>query len=365
MSNNLKETIEDLTQEGVLYKTLPDKKDFIECFACAHRCKIKLGSSGICKVRYNKNNQLFVPWGYVAAWQCDPIEKKPFYHAYPGSLAMSFGMLGCDFHCGFCQNWLTSQTLRNPSAGVSPRIISSDDFIDKAIQYNARVVTSTYNEPLITSEWAVEIFKKAKNNNFATSYVSNGNATPEVLDYIRPFTDLYKIDLKSFQDKNYRSMGGTLEAVLRSIKDVYKRGMWLEIVTLIIPGFNDSDEELAEIASFIANISIDIPWHVTGFHKDYKMIDPEDTPSETLIKAVEIGRENGLNYVYPGNRPGMVGDYENTYCPNCQQLLVMRHGHSIKKYKITNDSKCFACSTKIAGVWESPKGRIRDFPIPI
>ncbi|MHA1992619.1 MAG: AmmeMemoRadiSam system radical SAM enzyme [Candidatus Hodarchaeales archaeon] len=363
--SKLEKELKTLSKKGDLYRTLTDKSDFIECFACAHRCKIKNGSSGICKVRYSLKNELYVPYGYVASWQCDPIEKKPFYHAYPNSLAMSFGMLGCDFHCDFCQNWVTSQTLRNPSAGMSPQKISPEEFVDKALEFNARLVTSTYNEPLITSEWAVEIFKRAKAKNLATSYVSNGNATPEVLDYINPFTDLYKIDLKSFSDKNYRSLGGTLEAVLDSIKGVYNRGMWLEIVTLVIPGFNDSDDELRQIADFVANISPDIPWHVTGFHKDYKMTDPDNTSSKTLVKSAKIGREEGLNYVYPGNRPGMVGDLEHTRCPNCETILVKRYGFSISSYNITNKGTCPNCTTKIAGIWEKPTVRERDFTIVI
>jgi pyruvate formate lyase activating enzyme len=264
-----------------------------------------------------------------------------------------------------CQNWITSQTLRNPSAGISPQKISPEEFVDKALEFNARLVTSTYNEPLITSEWAVEIFKKAKTKNLATSYVSNGNATPEVLDYIKPYTDLYKIDLKSFDDKRYRSLGGTLEAVLDTVKGVYNRGMWLEIVTLVIPGFNDSDDELRQIANFIVNISPDIPWHVTGFHKDYKMTDPDNTSSKTLVKAAKLGIEEGLRYVYPGNRPGMVGDLEHTRCPNCEKILIKRYGFSISNYIVTDKGACPNCNTKIAGIWEKPTKRERDFPIVI
>ena len=197
MKNSLEKTLQSLSREGSLYKQLKDKTDFIQCFACAHECKIKIGNSGVCKVRFNKDNKLFVPFDYVAAWQCDPIEKKPFFHAFPGSLAMSFGMLGCDYHCAFCQNWITSQALRDPTAGTNPRKVSADVFVQQAKEYNARVVTSTYNEPLITAEWAVEIFKKAKEQNLGTSFVSNGNATPQVLNFIQPYTDLYKIDLKT------------------------------------------------------------------------------------------------------------------------------------------------------------------------
>ncbi|MFW9929736.1 MAG: AmmeMemoRadiSam system radical SAM enzyme [Candidatus Thorarchaeota archaeon] len=365
MKQDLKSSLENLSTKGILYKQLDNKNDFIQCYACAHRCNIKSGASGVCKVRYNKNNELYVPFGYVAAWQCDPIEKKPFFHAYPRSLAMSFGMLGCDLHCDYCQNWLTSQALRNPIAGVPPRKISAEKFISEALRYNARVVTSTYNEPLITSEWAVEIFKKAKQKNLATSYVSNGNATSEVLEYIRPYTDLYKIDLKSFNDRNYRKLGCTLDAVLSTIKNVHKLGFWLEIVSLIIPGFNDSNDELLQMAEFISSISSNIPWHVTGFHKDYKMMDPSDTPVNTLLKAAKIGEDAGLNFVYTGNRPGMTGEHENTKCPKCKATLIERYGFSVGKYSITKDGKCSNCSTSIPGIWEEPQSRSQNYPILI
>ena len=361
---SLEGRLAELTVEGDLYRSI-DKPDFIQCFACAHRCKIKSGNSGICRIRSNVENKLIVPFGYVAALACDPIEKKPFFHAYPRTMALSFGMLGCDFHCGYCQNWLTSQALRDPNSSGEPRIITPERLVSEALRYRARVVTSTYNEPLITSEWAMAVFKEAKKAGLATSYVSNGNATPEVLDYIRPYTDLYKIDLKSFQDRNYRSLGGTLEAVLQTIKGVYARKMWLEIVTLTVPGFNDSTEELTEIARFLADVSPDIPWHVTGFHKDYKMIDQDDTPSATLIRAVKIGEEQGLRYVYAGNRPGTVGEYENTRCSNCKKTLIERHSFAVNKYRITDDNRCPDCGTTIAGIWERPNERKADFPLPM
>jgi pyruvate formate lyase activating enzyme len=190
----------------------------VRCYSCGHRCKILDGLSGICKVRFNDNGELRVPRGYAAALQVDPIEKKPFFHAYPGALALSFGMLGCDYHCGYCQNWVTSQALRDPVAGSQPMDIEPSDIIKLAKKHDARVITSTYNEPLITSEWAVEIFKEAKKAGLVCSYVSNGNGTDRVLDYIAPYVDLYKVDLKGFSDRHYRDLGGTLQPVLDTIK---------------------------------------------------------------------------------------------------------------------------------------------------
>jgi pyruvate formate lyase activating enzyme len=292
-----------------------------------------------------------VPSGYVGGLQCDPTEKKPFFHAFPGSLAVTFGMLGCDLHCSYCQNWVTSQALRDPRAVAPPREIRPADLVEVARRYGAKLVVSSYNEPLITSEWAVDVFKEAKPAGFTCGFVSNGNATPEVLDYIRPWVDLYKIDLKGFTDRGYRKLGGLLESVLSSIKMVYERGFWLEIVTLIVPGFNDSEDELKKAAEFIASVSPEIPWHVTAFHSDYKMSDTANTTVETLLRATEIGRNAGLKFVYAGNLPGRVGDAENTRCPNCRAALVERYGFRVLKNRVRNGA-CPGCGTKIPGRWE-------------
>jgi pyruvate formate lyase activating enzyme len=342
------ELLDSLTREGELYERLPDGK--VRCHACAHRCVIFPGRRGICQVRFNRDGKLYVPWGYVAALQCDPIEKKPFYHVLPGGRAMTFGMLGCDFRCPYCQNWHISQTLRDERAGVRPMKISAEGIMELAKQYDARMVVSSYNEPLITSEWAVEIFTKAKREGFLTGYVSNGNATPEVLDYLKPHLDCYKIDLKTMQDRNYRRLGGVLENVLKTIEMVYERGFWVEVVTLVVPGFNDSEEELRQAAEFIASVSREIPWHVTAFHPDYQLTDRGGTSVETLIRAAEIGYEEGLHFVYAGNLPGLVGRYENTYCPGCGALLIERYGFYIRQNRLV-DGQCPDCGRQIAGIW--------------
>lgn len=302
-------------------------------------------------MRRNKNGKLFVPHGYVAAIQCDPTEKKPFFHALPGSKSLTFGMLGCDFHCPYCQNWDISQAVRDPEAGVIPNDVSPERMSEIAKQLGASLVVSSYNEPLITAEWAVLIFKDARKNDFKTGFVSNGNATPEVLKFIRPYTDCYKVDLKSFKQENYREMGGKVSTVLETIARLVEMKFWVEIVTLIIPGFNDSDEELKEIAKFLASNSFDIPWHVTAFHKDYKMTDPENTPAATLIRAAQLGEEAGLRYVYAGNLPGKVGKYENTYCPFCKKLLIERFGFRILQDLISPFGFCPSCKTTIPGIW--------------
>jgi pyruvate formate lyase activating enzyme len=351
-----------MTIQGELYEDLSD--NVLRCFACAHRCKISPGKRGICQVRFNDGGELRVPWGYVAALQADPIEKKPFSHVLPGATALTFGMLGCDFHCGYCQNWMTSQVLRDPQAVPPPRRANPHDIARMALNQHAEVVVSTYNEPLITSEWAVAVFREAKTAGLLTGYVSNGNGTPEVLEYLRPWVDLYKIDLKSFNDRQYRKLGGRLQPVLDTIRLAHEMGLWVEIVTLLVPGFNDSAEELTRMTEYIAGVSCDIPWHVTAFHKDYKMTDPENTSVEDLVKAVQIGGKSGLKYIYAGNLPSVVGKYENTYCQGCHQLLIERSGYRILRYSLDREGRCASCAHPLPGRWaENYRPQISDRPL--
>jgi len=221
-----------------------------------------------------------------------------------------------------------------------------------ARRYDARLIASSYNEPLITAEWAVDIFRLARPEGFRTLFVSNGNATREALEYLRPWLDCYKIDLKSMAQKNYRLLGGRLENVLDTIRMVWEMGFWTEVVTLVVPGWNDSEGELREAARFLASVSPDIPWHVTAFHKNYKMTDPSNTSAATLLRAAAIGREEGVRFVYVGNLPGSVGPYENTYCPHCGTLLVERYGYHIAQYRLEPGGRCPSCSALIPGVWD-------------
>lgn len=345
----LSHRIDALTRVGDLYENLADGK--VRCLACAHRCKISPGGRGVCQVRYHHDGRLYVPWGYTASIGCDPIEKKPFYHVFPGALTLTFGMLGCDMRCPYCQNWNISQALRDAAAGTDPVEITPRRLVDLALRWGARCVVSSYNEPLITAEWAADIFKQAKAAGLATLVVSNGNATPEALDYLRPHTDAYKIDLKTLNAANYRQLGAVLEHILDGIRMVHERGFWLEIVTLLVPGFNDSDAEVRDMARFIRSVSPDIPWHVTAFHPDYRMREPASTSARALIHAVEIGYAEGLRYVYAGNRPGQVGMYEHTSCPACQLPLVERLGFHVLANRLTETGACPRCQTPIPGMW--------------
>jgi pyruvate formate lyase activating enzyme len=334
-----------------LVAPLPGKKGWVRCLACAHRCRIPPGELGICRVRMNADGELRVPHGYVAAVAVDPIEKKPFFHALPGDRALSFGMLGCDLHCAYCQNWFTSQALRDPLAVAPPRDISADELISEAVRTGSRVVVSTYNEPLITSEWSHAIFSRAKAAGLVTGYVSNGNGTPEVLDYLRPVTDLYKVDLKSFDDKAYRGLGTVLAHVLDTLEGLKARGFWVEVVTLLVPGFNDGEKEIRALSGWLAKLDPLIPWHATAFHSDYRMQDVPDAEDDMLLRAVEIGTASGLRYVYAGNRPGRVGSWEDTRCHGCGETVIRRFGFRVLENRLDSGGSCPSCGTRIPGVW--------------
>ncbi len=359
----LKELLSERTREAAPELVEPLDRDRLRCHACGHQCPIPDGAMGVCKVRFNQGGRLFVPWGYVGGVQCDPVEKKPFFHAYPGALAYSFGMLGCDLHCAYCQNWVTSQALRDPEAIAPPRDATPAALVADAQRQGARLLVSTYNEPLITAEWAVEIFREARKAGLVTGFVSNGNGTRRVLEYIRPHIDLYKVDLKSFDDKRYRELGGRLAPILETIQWLHDAGVWVEIVTLLVPGFNDSEREVQALTEFIATVSPDIPWHVTAFHQDYKMTDPANTTPAMLLRAARIGQEAGLRYVYAGNQPGRVGEYEHTNCHACGTRLISRYGYLIQEYALTPDGACPNCRARIPGRWGAAfEGQIAAHP---
>ncbi len=350
-SIRLKELLADQTMRSAPELVLRGENERVRCLACGHRCSILPGRSGVCRVRFNRAGELRAPAGYVAGVQVDPIEKKPFYHAYPARDALSFGMLGCDLHCSYCQNWVTSQVLRDDRAVSRPNFCKPEQLIALAVEHAVPVMVSTYNEPLITADWAVEIFKLARAEGVVCGFISNGNATPQVLEFIRPYVDLCKVDLKSFNDKSYRRLGGILANVLDTIRLLKQMDFWVEVVTLVVPGFNDGDDELKEIADFLAGVSPDIPWHVTAFRPDYKMTGPSRTPPDTLIRAYEIGKAAGIRFVYPGNLAGGVGKRECTFCPSCGKLLIRRRGFVVEENRM-KDSTCPFCHTTIPGVWE-------------
>ena len=352
----MQETLAARTREAAPELVDPLGGNRLRCHACGHQCPIPDGAYGVCKVRFNEGGRLHVPWGYVGGVQCDPVEKKPFFHVLPGADALTFGMLGCDFHCGYCQNWLTSQSLRDERATTNATDVTAESLVALAERQDARLIVSSYNEPLITAEWAMEVFEPARARGFITGFVSKGNATPEALDFIRPLTDCYKIDLKTMNDRHYRQLGGVLAHVLDAIGLVHERGIWLEVLTLVIPGFSDDPAELRAAARYIAGIDRNIPWHVTAFHEDYKFRGMGNTTADILVRACEIGAAEGLNFVYAGNLPGRVGRWEHTWCPACHAPLVERLGYHILSNRIGTGGACPGCGTRVPGIFENPRG---------
>ncbi len=348
---SLAAAVDRRTVVGALWRAEGER---VRCVACGHRCLISAGRRGVCKVRFNEGGRLRVPFGYVAGLQCDPVEKKPFFHVLPGSEALTFGMLGCDFHCAYCQNWVTSQALRDAAASTRVHPITPEQLVAAAGREGAKLVVSSYNEPLITAEWAVAVFAAARGAGLECAVVSNGNATPEALEFLAPWIGAYKVDLKGFNDQRYRSLGGTLAQVTETIRQLRARGLWLEVVTLVVPGFNDSEAELRALAQFLVSVDPDIPWHVTAFHPDYRMTDPPATTVTALCRAAELGAAAGLRFVYAGNLPGRVGEWENTRCPNCGATVIERHGYLIRHYRLGPTGECPRCQRTLPGRWSSP-----------
>lgn len=337
-----------LNSEARLYRPLPGGD--VLCLACAHRCRVADGKRGICGARVNAGGRLLCPYGWTAALSADPVEKKPFYHALPGALTLSFGMYGCNFRCSFCQN----HELADPAAAARPPYaepVSPARITAEARRLGAAMLVSTYNEPLITAEWGAAVLAEGKKAGLAGAFVSNGYATPEALDFLRPSVDCFKVDLKFFRDETYRKVAGArLEAVKTAIRLMLEKGFWVEIVTLLIPGLNDSDKEISEMAAFLASLSRDMPWHLTAFHPSHLMTDRPRTSPAALEKACEAGLAAGLKYVYTGN---IGGGRQDTLCPSCGKELVEREGYEVTADRVSGTGKCAECGAGIAGFWRA------------
>lgn len=351
-------------REAVLYKKLGNGS--VRCGACRHACVIALGRAGICGVRQNIDGRLYLlVYGKASAVNIDPVEKKPLFHFLPGSAIFSLGTVGCNFGCDFCQNWDISQATR----GLASRLAKENKLKDMGVEVGRlgydlppeRIVEAcvgkgipsiayTYNEPSIFFEYFYDTSKLASKRGIRNVLVTNGYESEESLRLAKPYMDAMNIDLKSFSDEFYvKVCRARLQPVLDTIKLAKELGIWTEITTLVIPGKNDSDDELKKIAEFVAGVDASMPWHVTAFHPEYKMRDVSPTSNKMLFNAYEIGKKAGLKYVYAGN----IADEarESTYCPNCNAMLVRRSGFFVKVEGLKN-GKCGKCSEKIAGVWK-------------
>ena len=331
-------------------KVLDKEKKSVECFLCSHSCHIKDGKRGICQVRENRDGVLYsLVYGKLISQNIDPIEKKPLFHLLPGSLSYSIATVGCNFRCLHCQNYDISQYPRLHNGSIIGSSATPEQVIDSAAEYDCQSISYTYIEPTIFFEFAYECAVLAHDRGIKNVFVSNGYTSPEATRKIGPYLDGNNIDLKAFTDKFYREVcGAKIAPVLDTIGLMKELGVWVEVTTLVIPGWNDSDSELQEIARFIKSIDPEMPWHVTRFHPTFKMTDRGATPSSTLQRARQIGLAEGLKYVFVGNIPGEGG--EDTICPKCSETVVERRGFSIASLKMLN-GKCGNCGTAIAGVF--------------
>lgn len=338
-----------MLKEAMFYEKSDDNR--VNCNLCSHRCK-NIGESqrGLCGVRENIDGKLFsLVYGRLVACSVDPIEKKPLFHFFPGSLSYSISTVGCNFRCDNCQNFDISQMPRERKAIIGTET-APEAVVLAAKQNGCKSIAYTYTEPTIFFEYALDVAKLAKKEDLKNVFVTNGYITEEALQEIAPYLDAANIDLKSFTDDFYRNhCGARLQPVLDSIKLHKKLGIWLELTTLVIPTLNDSEKELQQIATFIKDeVGPETPWHVSGFRPMYRLLDVGSTPVETLQKARQIGLETGLKYVYVGNVPGENG--ESTFCPKCEEKLIHRIGYRINENSIET-SRCPFCGTKIDGVF--------------
>ncbi len=337
-------------KEALLYEKLEGK--LVHCYLCAHSCRIPEQKFGLCQVRQNIGGLLYTHvYGRPCAMHVDPIEKKPLYHFLPGSSAFSIATVGCNFRCGFCQNWEISQASTDgfSAKGALPvEEVLPEEIVRTALENKCKSISYTYTEPTIFFEYAYEAAKLANAKGLYNNFVTNGYMSRECITTIRPYLDAANVDLKFFKDSSYRKIcGASLAPVLESIKLMRQLGIWVEVTTLVVPGENDSEEELEGIAKFLADVDRDMPWHLSRFHPDYKFTDRAATAETTLKKAREIGEKCGLTYIYTGNVLGWGND---THCPDCKKLLIRREVFSVLEYNI-KQGKCAFCNAVMPGVF--------------
>jgi len=332
-------------KEALLYEKLDDQK--IKCCLCCHYCLIKNKGFGFCRARQNINGILYTrSYGRLIAACADPIEKKPLYHFLPGSSSFSIATAGCNFRCGFCQNWQISQrSFADEELGEE---IAPAEIIKQARAAGCKSISYTYTEPTIFFEYALEIMKLAKERGLRNIFVTNGYMSPQAICILKDYLDAANIDLKFFSEDSYKKIClGSLQPVKDSIRLMQEAGIWIEVTTLIIPKENDTETELSAAARFIAGVSKDIPWHISRFHPDYEFSDRPATCEKTIKKALELAAAAGLNYVYAGNISGYGTD---TYCPACKKILIKREGFTVKEYNL-HQGNCKFCKYALSGIF--------------
>jgi pyruvate formate lyase activating enzyme len=352
--------------EARFYERLADGR--VRCTLCPHDCRIADGSRGACAIRYNERGVLYtLVYDRIVASNLEPIEKKPFFHFKPGSLAYSVATVGCNQQCTFCQNWEIAQwpkeqlprRLRGdrgedrvPLAILAQRIPGRPEspkaIVDAAVAAGASSIAYTFTEPTIYFELAYDTAVEARARGLKNLFVTNGYISEPALRKIATVLDAANIDLKFFREDSYRRISRAgLQPILDAIRLYHALGVWVEVTTLVIPGVNDSDPELRDIATFVRDVGPEVPWHVSQFYPAYEMLDRPATPVETLRRAREIGLSTGLRYVYEGNIPGQ--GHEHTICPACQTVVIERYGFKVNANRL-RDGRCPACETEIDGV---------------
>lgn len=324
----------------------------IECRACAHRCALRDGDTGACGVRSRRGADVRAPFGYVAAKHVRAVETNTVYHVRPGTPALILGMYGCDLRCPYCQNWRISQALREDGPAPAPTITTPLALVDEAVARECAVVCGAYNEPLIAAEWLHAVFTEARRRGLVTGVVSDGNTTRETLEYLRPVMDFYRVDLKAFTEAQYATLGGRLATVLDAIGTARALGYWVEVVTLVVPGFNDDLAGLRGLAAELAAIDRDVPWHLNAFYPRYRWKDRPRQGAGLLVSAAGAAYARGLRYVYVGNLADRMSELSHTRCPGCHAVLVERHDYRTLAVRAV-DGRCGACGVIVPGLWSA------------
>ncbi len=335
-----------MIRKAILFEKLDDEA--VRCCLCAHRCVIRAGRRGICKVRENREGELYtLVYGNLVAENVDPIEKKPLYHFKPGSLSYSIATCGCNLACTHCQNY--SISMEFTETGTIPGTYrTAGQIVKSALASGCASISYTYTEPTIFAEFALDCFSECSEKGLSNVFVSNGFMTPEAVDLIAPGLDAANVDLKGASEDHYRTVcKGRLEPVLESIRALYAAGIWLEITTLLIPGLNDDDVSLDFISDFIASVDPEIPWHVSRYHPTYKMQDLPPTPLSSLKRALRHGDRAGLKNVYLGN---VTNEPDVTACSSCGRILLERSGFSLSRNNLTGEGTCPGCEAPFNGI---------------
>ncbi|HKZ04724.1 MAG TPA: radical SAM protein [Methylomirabilota bacterium] len=348
-THGLAERLATLTVPGALARTAPD--DRIECIACAHRCRLVDGATGRCGARFRRGVTLRVPFGYVGAWRVMPVERNTIYHLRPGRLGLTFGMFGCDLRCPWCSNAQLSQALRDASVEApAPEVISARALVARALAAGCASVVSAFNEPMITAEWAYAVFAEARRRGLATAVVSDGNTTAEALEYLRPVTDVFRVDLKGTRPHHYREVGGVADAPLAALRRARRLGYWVEAVTMLVPGANDDLDGLRALAGELAAIDPELPWHLNGFVPRYRRQELPPQSAGRLLTAAGIAYAAGLRHVYVGNVADRVTGLSHTRCPRCHEIVVRRANYATQAVTLRGE-RCPRCERRIAGCW--------------